>query len=391
MGTNSYNRSYATANNTLSPILLNISLNNLSTLKSTGKIQFIGYIKIDGAIYRFVNYTDSSGYYNLNVNLSGTIAMLISTLAYKNSSEQFPFNSTANHASFNLSTAARYHNVIHLNSVYNNLWQLPDNLSLLNSLLKINITQTHETNGTNFTNYVKNGTYKFDFSNVSYIPKVFFGNVSGKDSLYNVTLTNYLLEINNNSALSWNYSINYPPGNVKMEKVVNHLTYVNLTQGQFSFSAYINSTKYGSKVFSLSSTSPNENITFNVSKYSHLFNMTSPTSSPIISFVNFSSINPGQNLSIYGIAINATWSKSLSLYLNSSPIYNVSETTDTTTGTTNISLGTYFHYAENTSLNVTLDGSGKVNIWEQSSEYYYYLLIHYYAISIHGGAIDIKS
>ena len=86
--------------------------------------QFIGYIKIDGAIYRFVNYTNSTGYYDLKLNLTGTMALLVSTLPYKNSSQQFKFDANNNNVPFSLQQAARYNDVIHLNSTYNKSWQL---------------------------------------------------------------------------------------------------------------------------------------------------------------------------------------------------------------------------------------------------------------------------
>ena len=376
MGTNSYNRSYATTNNSLSPILLNISLNNLSISKSTGPIQFIGYIKIDGAIYRFVNYTDSSGYYNLKVNLSGTIAMLISTLAYKNSSEQFSFNSTANHANFNLSTAARYQDAIHLNSTYNSTWQIPDNLSLTNSLFSMHSTEQSESNGTNFTYYVQNGTYDFAFVNISYVHSTFYSNISGANASKNLTLINYILKIENNSVISWDYGLTPNPPYYVNHRVVKSVTYVNLTNSSYEFIANFSGSTYGSKLFTLTYTTPEEVVKFNVS--SETLNQTklnsaySSSTNSVLANITITAAG-NENISVFEVALNMTWENNdtISLYIDNSL---EGKTVQNTSKVTNLSLSTYYHFPSRNTIRFNITGGALSYISPSPVEVVYYYL-----------------
>ena len=383
LGTKVDNRSYAATNNTTNPMTFNIRLVNSSSSTAIVKTQFIGYIKIDGAIYRFVNHTDSTGYYDLKLNLTGTMAMLVSTLEYKNSSEQFPFSSTANHASFNLSTAARYQDTIHLNSTYNSTWQIPNNLSVVNSLLTINnISSGALPNGTSYSYYLQNGTYNFSFDNVNYVPASFYSNISGSNSAKYYTLTNYLLEINNNSALSWSYNVSNSGTSLHLEHKVNKsVTYVNLTQGQFYFESLINGTVYASTTFSLLATTPSENITFNVTLGNQTFSA-QDSGKEVYSNVSITNVKSG-NVSIYEIGVNATWSQTASLYLDGK-LANNTNTSNPASHNTNFSLKNYYKYSSGSSLNITINGSGLFTLDTNNIEVLYYI-----TSLTQGGAIKI--
>ncbi|MHB1708987.1 MAG: hypothetical protein ACYCT2_05885 [Thermoplasmataceae archaeon] len=372
LGSKNDNGSFAIANNTTDPVTLKISLLNVTSSKQINDAQFIGYIKIDGAIYRFVNHTNSTGYYDLRLNLTGTMAVLVSTLSYKNSSEQFLLSSTANHTSFNLSTAARYQEVIHLNSTYNSAWQIPNDLSVVDSLLTISNTSSSAlANGTSYTYYLQNGTYNFTFNNVSYVPASFYGNISGSNTVKYYTLTNYLLEINNNSALSWNYSVsNTVTSFHENHKVVRLVTYINLTQGEFHFEPLLNGSVYASTTFSLSATSPSENITFSVTLGNQTFKA-QDSGKEVYTNVSITNVNSG-NVSIYEIGVNATWSTSANLSLNGK-YTNATNTPNPASHNTNFSLTNYYKYSFGSYLNITISGSGVFTLDTSHIEVLYYI------------------
>ena len=383
LGNKSDNSSFAIANNTTDPVKLNISLANVTPTKHVNNTEFIGYIKIDGAIYRFVNYTNSAGYYELKLNLTGTMAILVSTLEYKNSSNLFPFSSRANHTSFDLNAAARYQDVIHLNSTYNSTWQIPNNLFVVNSLLTINnISSEALPNGTSYSYYLQNGTYNFSFDNVSYVPASFYSNISGSNIVKYKTLTNYMLEINNNSALSWNYSVSKSGTSFHLDRQVDRLvTYVNLTQGKFYFESLINGTVYASTTFSLSATTPSENITFNVTLGNQTFSA-QDSGKEVYSNVSINNVKSG-NVSIYGIGVNATWSQPASLYLDGK-LANNTNTSNLASYNTNFSLKNYYKYSIGSSLNITISGSGVFALNTNNIEVLYYI-----TSLTQGGAIKI--
>ena len=379
LGNKSDNSSFAIANNTTDPVTLNISLKNVTS--KIAKTQFIGYIKIDGAIYRFVNYTDSKGYYDLKLNLTGTMAMLVSTLAYKNSSESLSVLTHTNYANFTLSKAKLFNDTLHLNSAYNYSWEVPDGLNVSNSLLRITNTPKQETNGTNFTFLVQNGTYHFIFTNVSYIPISFYGNVSGRNVLYNETVTNYLLEVNNDSVLSWNFSISVVGSPEKVVKVVSHVTYLNLTTGSFVFNAFINDSLYGSKSFTLNSTAPNENITFSASPGSNYFdaNITDGVETSNITLLP-STLG---NVSVYGFKTNVSWGLPITLYLNGTN-YSAIKANSISDVNTSIALTLYYKYSAGSRLSVKITGKGTVGY---SISTQLKVEMQYYEISISGGVV----
>ena len=369
LGNSSDNKSEAILNVTGKLATLNISLNDTSG--AIGNKQFLGFIKMDGAIYRFKGTTDGSGFYNLKLNFTGTKALLISSVIYKNSSELLSASTQSSYASFTLYKATLFNDTLHINSAYNYSWEVPDGLNVSNSLLAITNTQKQEANGTNFTYLVQNGTYHFTFTNGNYVPDSFYGNVSGKNVLYNKNVTNYLLEINNDSVLSWNFSIS---GVVGSENVVRPVTYLNLTKGTFIFNAYINSSLYDSKSFTLNSTTPNENITFSVSPGSKYFgaNITNGVVSSDVTLP----LSYG-NASIYGIKTNESWNSTVILKLNGAN-YTAIKVNSTLNENTSIALTTYYKYPTGSKLVVEINGSGTVGSYTPPLK----VEVLYYQISI---------
>ena len=372
LGTKVDNRSYAATNNTTNPMTFNIRLVNSSSSTAIVKTQFIGYIKIDGAIYRFVNHTDSTGYYDLKLNLTGTMAMLVSTLEYKNSSEQFPFSSTVNHASFNLSTAARYQDTIHLNSTYNSTWQIPNNLSVVNSLLTINnISSGALTNGTSYSYYLQNGTYNFSFDNVSYVPASFYSNISGSNSAKYYTLTNYIIEIKNNSQLAWTFAITPKPPFTEQSHAISKITWINLTVANYVFTALVNNSAYASKEFQLNSSSPEEFMEFNATANSANFTFTNNQAGTILyTNVTIPSSSNG-NISIYKFGVSRTWTSSLlNISINGQPWQNISTVVS---GYTNFSLSPYYKYDPGTTIQIVVrSGTEHYNNNGDNAIAYYY-------------------
>jgi hypothetical protein len=372
LGSKSDNRSFAIANNTTDQVTLNLSLANFTSTKPLNDVQFIGYIKIDGAIYRFVNHTNSTGYYDLKLNLTGTMAMLVSTLEYKNSSEQFPFSSTVNHASFNLSTAARYQDTIHLNSTYNSTWQIPNNLSVVNSLLTINnISSGALTNGTSYSYYLQNGTYNFSFDNVSYVPASFYSNISGSNSAKYYTLTNYIIEIKNNSQLAWTFAITPKPPFTEQSHAISKITWINLTVANYVFTALVNNSAYASKEFQLNSSSPEEFMEFNATANSANFTFTNNQAGTILyTNVTIPSSSNG-NISIYKFGVSRTWTSSLlNISINGQPWQNISTVVS---GYTNFSLSPYYKYDPGTTIQIVVrSGTEHYNNNGDNAIAYYY-------------------
>ncbi len=374
LGNSSDNKSEAILNVTGNSATLNISLNGASG--AIGNMQFLGFIKMDGAIYRFIGTTDGSGFYNLKLNFTGTKALLISSVSYKNSSEFLSALTQSSYASFTLYKATLFNDTLHINSAYNYSWEVPDGLNVSNSLLAITNSQKQEANGTNFTYLVQNGTYYFTFTNGNYVPNSFYGNVSGKNVLYDKTVINYLLEINNDSVLSWNFSIS---GVVSSENVVRPVTYLNLTKGTFIFNAYINDSLYDSKSFTLNSTTPNENITFSVSPGSKYFSA-SITNGVVSSNVTLP-LSYG-NASIYGIKTNESWSSAVILELNGTN-YTAIKVNSILNENTSIALTTYYKYPTGSKLFVEISGSGTVGSYTPPLK----VEVLYYQISISSGEV----
>ena len=374
LGNSTDNKSEAILNVTGNMATLNISLKGNSG--AIGNTQFLGFIKTDGAIYRFIGTTDGSGFYNLKLNFTGSKALLISSVIYKKSSELLPASTLTSTASFTLYKATLFNDTLHINSAYNYSWEVPDGLNVSNSLLAITNTQKQEANGTNFTYLVQNGTYHFTFTNTNYVPNSFYGNVYGRNVLYNETVINYLLEINNDSVLSWNFSIS---GFVSSQNVVRPVTYLNLTMGAFVFNAYINGSLYDSKSFTLNSTTPNENITFSVSPGSKYFNA-NITNGVVSSNVTLP-LSYG-NASIYGIKTNASWSTGVTLYLNGSS-YTAIKANTTLNENTSIALTTYYKYKTGSKLSVVISGSGKIGGYTPPLK----VEVLYYQISISSGEV----
>jgi hypothetical protein len=372
LGSKSDNSSFAVANNTTDPVTLNVSLQNVTSSSVVSNTQFIGYIKIDGAIYRFVNYTNASGYYDLKLNLTGTMALLVSTLPYKNSSQQFKFDANNYNVPFSLQPAARYNNVIHLNSTYNKSWQLPDNLSISNSLMKINNTRTSETNGTNFTYYVKNGTYDFTFVNISYVPKAFYSNISGDNVHDNQTLVNYILSLhnNNNSLLSWTFIISPKQPFSVQNHAVSLLTWINLTAGSYQFTALVNNTNYASKAFQLNTSIPEEVLEFNATANKSTFSFVTNGADTLL-YTNIT-MNPGTNgdIALYKFGVSRTWVQgSLNITVNGTSWAN---TTSKSSGYTNFSLSRYYKYNPGTKVEIVVAGSQYYTSNGNSAVAYYY-------------------
>ena len=118
-------------------------------------------------------------------------------------------------------------------------------------------------------------------------------------------------------------------------KVNKSVTYVNLTQGQFHFESLINGTVYASTTFSLSATTPSENITFNVTLGNQTFSA-QDSGKEVYSNVNITNVKSG-NVSIYEIGVNATWSQTASLYLDGK-LANNTNTSNPASHNTNFSL-----------------------------------------------------
>ena len=196
-------------------------------------------------------------------------------------------------------------------------------------------------------------------------------NGCGSNSAKYYTLTNYLLEINNNSALSWNYSVSNPVTLFHLDHKVNRLvTYVNLTQGQFHFESLINGSVYASTTFSLSANSSSENITFNVTLGNQTFSA-QDSGKEVYSNVRITNVNSG-NVSIYEIGVNATWSTSANLSLNGIP-KQTTNTSNLISHNTNFSLKDYYKYTYGTTLNITIKGDGDFNINTNNIEVLYYI------------------
>lgn len=369
LGSKADNHTYAISNNTTDPVKRNISLvNSSSPLKSVNNAQFIGYIKIDGAIYRFINYTDSTGYYDLKLNLSGSMDLLVSTLNYSAKTSgifNFPKHTEI---TVNLTAAKMYSNTIHLNSTYNKTWQIPDNLSITNSLFSMNNTPKNELNGTNYTYHVQNGTYEFAFTNISYVPVSFYSNISGSGVLKNQTLVNYILKIVNNSNLSWNYSITPKAPLPYQNHVALKYAWVNLTLGTYTFEASINGTVYAQKTFALNLSYPEEVLEFNATKHNQSFNYTNNPLDTII-YTNVT-INTNGNISIYKFGVSRIWfSGSLNLSINGSIWQNANQTS---ASYTNFSLHSFYKYVPGTTIMFKVSGSTNFRNLANTAVVYYY-------------------
>ncbi|OWP55887.1 MAG: hypothetical protein B2I17_07775 [Thermoplasmatales archaeon B_DKE] len=380
LGSKADNHTYAISNNSTDPVTLNISLVNSSSSKGVKNTQFIGYIKIDGAIYRFINYTNSNGNYDLRLNLSGSMDLLVSTLNYSvNTSGIFNFQKNTE-IKENLTEAKMYSNTIHLNSTYNKTWQIPDNLSITNSLFSMNNTPQKESNGTNYTYYVQNGTYEFAFTNISYVPVSFYSNISGSNHLKNRTLVNYILEIVNNSNLSWTYSITPKAPLPYQNHVALKYAWVNLTSRTYTFDALINGTVYAQKTFTLNLSYPEEILEFNATKHNKSFTFTNNLSGSII-YTNVT-INTNGNISIYKFGVSRNWtSGSPNLSINGSIWQNVNQSSGSYT---NFSLHPFYKYVPETM--IMFEVSGSVNYKNGGDT----AVVYYYDTSLSGSNVGIS-
>lgn len=367
---------FATANVSSSPVSLDITLLNQSL--AVQNTAYLGFVKIDGAIYRFQSITDGSGHSTLKLNLTGSMALLVSTVAYENSSRFFSVGTGPNSQTYDLAAATLYSDTLHLNSAYNYSWHVPDSLSVSNSLLPIVPTGvTNLTNGTDFSYLVQNGSYYFVFNNPNYVQNSFYGNVSGKDILYNETVVNYLLEINNKSVLTWTYNLSGPSTSLLNQKVTGTVSFVNLTVGTFTFGAYINGSLYESKSFTLSSSSPDENITFVVNADSSSVQSFGPSGETL-----YGNFNSSYNVSIYKIETNTTWKTNFSLSFNGNLEIGISVSANPSVNTT-VSLSKFYRYTAGSILNVSLSGTGQF-VYNQPSP----IVIFYYSTSLQAGVVN---
>ncbi|MEM0155158.1 MAG: hypothetical protein QW597_00955 [Thermoplasmataceae archaeon] len=337
---------YALTNNTTNPVSLTASLENSSSSVPIENTYFLGFIKIDGAIYRFMGKTDSSGQYTITMNLTGSMAFLVSMVQYKNSSKLFSLEGPSGSELFALNPATLYNDTMHLNSVYNYSWHVPDSLNVSNSVLPITGKTTNLTNGTDFSFFVQNGTYDFSYINPHYVPASFYGNISGKDRLYNETVKNYLLEIKNNSVLPW--SFNVTPYMPVQTAIVKPITYENLTSGTFVFNAFIDGNLYESLQFLLSETSYNESVNFTVTPSSQVLKASQTDGNET---ANLTSVPDGGKVLIYGISTNETWTSPVTLRFDNSSV-PVSESSGQEL--TNLTLLSYIAYTSGSKLAIDI-------------------------------------
>jgi hypothetical protein len=310
------------------------------------------------------------------MNLTGSMALLISTVQYRNSSSLFSLNGPSGSESFALKTAVLYNDTIHLNSAYNYSWHVPDSLNVSNSLLPIDGRAADLGNGTDFSFLVQNGTYDFSYINPHYVPASFYGNISGHDRLYNETVENYLLEIKNNSVLSWSFSITlYLP---VQTPVVKQITFENLTAGTFTFNAFINGTLYESIGFVLSETSSNESVTFNVTPSSILLHSSETDGNET---ANLTSLASGGKVLIYEVSTNETWKSTVTLLFNGS---GVPVTEQNGNGFTNLTLHNYAAYTNGSKLAIDISSNSTTTAPPKSD---LTITVYYYKTSLTGEVI----
>lgn len=265
------------------PAVLKLHLINGTADQPLSLVPLQVFLKTNGAFYLTKGTTTSTGNFTLYLDFSGTYVILPEMIQFHGQS-QF-INSSAGHANFIMTNYTLISMTFNLSNPLNYAGDgVPVSaMNVGNYSLPIYprvpySSNTSSANSSVFRYMLPAGIYNVSYRSSQYVPV--YWNISLRGSYYNKTILKpYVAKIYGNSPINWYFVLSGITGSVSRENVPSGINseIIQLTQGSFTFNAFINGSVANSSSFVINTSHYEEFISMTIAGHQTNFTTSSWT------------------------------------------------------------------------------------------------------------------